>query len=73
MPATSKYVYGPEQRETLLTGPVGALLLLGGEATDGRFSVVEHPLGPRSLGAPVHTHRNEDECSFVLEGTIGVG
>ena len=24
------------------------------------------------LGALVHTHRNEDEYSFVLEGTIGV-
>jgi hypothetical protein len=33
---------------------------------------VEHPLAPRALGSPVHTHRHEDEYSIVLEGTIGV-
>jgi uncharacterized cupin superfamily protein len=26
-----------------------------------------HPLAPRALGSPVHTHRNDDEWSFVLE------
>jgi mannose-6-phosphate isomerase-like protein (cupin superfamily) len=43
-----------------------------GETTDGAFSLVEHPLPPRSLGAPLHTHRKEDEYSYVLEGRIGV-
>jgi len=29
--------------------------------------------GPaRCLGSPVHTHRNEDEWTYVLEGEIGV-
>jgi mannose-6-phosphate isomerase-like protein (cupin superfamily) len=35
------------------------------------FSLVEHTLPPRGLGAPVHTHANEDELSFVLEGRLG--
>ena len=36
------------------------------------FSIVEHPLEPGVLGAPPHTHANEDETSFVIEGEIGV-
>lgn len=59
-------------RTTLLEGPLGAVLVLPSEATAGRIAVVEHPLAPRALGALVHTHRNEDEYSLVLEGTIGV-
>ena len=61
-----------EDREVLVDGPFGAVLVLDADATEGRFSVVEHPLAPRALGALVHTHRNEDEYSLVLEGTIGV-
>lgn len=37
-----------------------------------RFSIVEHPIEPGVLAAPPHTHTNEDEFSFVLEGEIGV-
>jgi quercetin dioxygenase-like cupin family protein len=65
-------VFAPDTRRALLEGPLGAILLLGPNASDGRFSLVEHPLAPRALGAPVHTHRNEDEYSIVLEGTIGI-
>src|SRR5215211_4533860 len=46
--------------------------MIDGATTGGAFSLVEHPLPPRGLGSPVHTHRNEDEYSFVLEGRIGV-
>ena len=56
----------------LLEGPLGAVLVLPSEATAGQVAVVEHLLAPRALGALVHTHRNEDEYSLVLEGTIGV-
>lgn len=57
---------------TLLQGPLGAILLAGADATGGGAAFVVHPLAPRALGAPVHTHRNEDEWSFVLEGDVGV-
>lgn len=57
--------------DTLLEGPIGAVLLAGGDATAGSVSVVIHPLAPRALGAPVHTHRNEDEWTYVLDGEVG--
>jgi SAM-dependent methyltransferase/mannose-6-phosphate isomerase-like protein (cupin superfamily) len=60
------------KRRTLLTGALAADLLLDSDASDGRCSLVEQVLAPRALGAPVHTHRNEDEYSLVLEGTLGV-
>jgi mannose-6-phosphate isomerase-like protein (cupin superfamily) len=46
--------------------------MIEGERTGGAFSLVEHPLPPRTLGAPLHTHRNEDEYSYVLEGRVGL-
>jgi mannose-6-phosphate isomerase-like protein (cupin superfamily) len=71
MPSDSEYVITPADRATLLTGPLGAVLMLGGDRTAGRLSLVEHPLQPRALGSPMHTHRNEDEYSVVLEGLVG--
>ncbi len=59
-------------RPGLLQGPLAATLLLASERTDGQVAVVEHSLAPRALGAPVHTHRNEDEYSYVLEGRVGL-
>jgi len=38
--------------------------------TGGVFAVTEHGLQARRL-IPPHRHEHEDECSFVLEGTIG--
>lgn len=58
--------------ETVRLRALGVRFMLDGAATGGRFSLVEHPLPPRALGAPLHTHRNEDEYSFVIEGRIGV-
>jgi mannose-6-phosphate isomerase-like protein (cupin superfamily) len=71
MPGESRYVITPADRTTLLQGPLGAILMLGGDRTAGSLSLVEHPLQPRALGSPVHTHRNEDEYSVVLEGRVG--
>ena len=71
MPGESHYVITPADRTTLLQGPLGAILMLGGDRTAGSLSLVEHPLQPRALGSPMHTHRNEDEYSVVLEGRVG--
>jgi quercetin dioxygenase-like cupin family protein len=58
-------------RETLLKGPFGVELLLRSAETDGRFSIVEHPIAARSLAGPMHVHKHEDEYSYVLEGEVG--
>jgi mannose-6-phosphate isomerase-like protein (cupin superfamily) len=52
-------------------GVVGARFVMSGDPSEGRFSLVEHPIVPRGLAAPVHVHTREDEFSFVLEGRWG--
>jgi mannose-6-phosphate isomerase-like protein (cupin superfamily) len=56
----------------LVDGPFGAVLLAGPGDTSGAASFVIHPLAPRALGSPVHTHSNEDEWTYVLEGEVGL-
>jgi quercetin dioxygenase-like cupin family protein len=65
-------ILGPHEGETVHLFALGVRFMIDGATTGGAFSLVEHPLPPRTLGAPVHTHRNEDEYSYVLEGRIGV-
>jgi mannose-6-phosphate isomerase-like protein (cupin superfamily) len=45
--------------------------MIGADDAGGRFSLVEHPMPPRALAAPLHRHSREDEYSFVLEGRMG--
>ena len=68
----ARHVIGPDAGERVNLLALGVRFLIGGGETDGRFSLVEHPLPARALGSPVHTHQHEDEYSFVLEGRVGV-
>ena len=52
-------------------GGLGIRFMVEGEETGGQFALVEHPLEPRALGAPMHRHTNEDEYSYVLAGRMG--
>ncbi len=52
-------------------GGLGVEWKFDGPETGGRFAVVHHPMGPRALAAPLHFHHDEDEYSYVLEGTLG--
>lgn len=63
-------VRGP-QTTTGSLGVVGARFILDGAPSQGRFSLVEHPIVARGMAAPVHLHTREDEYSFILEGTWG--
>lgn len=71
-PAATPGVVPDGTGRVLLDGPLGAVLLAGAAATGGTVSFVLHPLAPRALGSPLHTHAHEDEWSFVLEGQVGV-
>ena len=65
-------VIAPEEGPSVSLGSLGVIHKITARDTGGSFSVVEHPMEPGTLGAIPHTHRNEDEYSFVLEGEIGV-
>src|SRR3954464_10514141 len=62
----------PNQGEAVWIGSFGTIYKVPSEATDGAVAVVEHVLGPRQLGSPLHRHSREDEISHVLEGELAV-
>ena len=71
MHSTGARVLGPADGRAGLLGSMGVRFMLAGEETGGGFSLVEHPIPPRALAAPLHRHSREDEYSFVLEGRVG--
>jgi mannose-6-phosphate isomerase-like protein (cupin superfamily) len=64
-------VIGPNDGKAGNLGSIGVRLMIDGAASGGGFSLVEHPMPPRALAAPLHRHANEDEYSYVLEGRMG--
>ncbi|HZQ81396.1 MAG TPA: cupin domain-containing protein [Gaiellaceae bacterium] len=69
--ATSTRVLGPQDGKAGFLGSIGVRFMIDGGATDGGFSLVEHPMAGRALAAPLHRHLREDEYSYVLEGRMG--
>ncbi len=68
----ARRVLSLDEGETVWLRKLGIRFMIGGEETQGNFALVEHPIGPRALAAPTHTHEREDEYTYVLEGEIGV-
>jgi mannose-6-phosphate isomerase-like protein (cupin superfamily) len=66
----AKVVVPNNGREGFL-GSIGVRFMIDGSDAAQRFSLVEHPMSPRSLAAPLHLHTREDEYSFVLQGRMG--
>jgi len=64
-------VLGPRDGRTGFLGSIGVRFLIDGSESGGGFSLVEHPMSARALGAPLHRHSREDEYSYVLEGRVG--
>ena len=65
-------IVGPRDGKAGSLGSIGVRFMIDTEETDnGGFSLVEHPMGPRKLAAPLHRHSREDEYSYVLEGRMG--
>jgi mannose-6-phosphate isomerase-like protein (cupin superfamily) len=71
MTATSPKVLGPKDGKAGVLGAMGVRFMIDGSESGGGFSLVEHPLPPRALAAPLHRHSREDEYSFILEGRVG--
>ena len=62
------FVISPTEGERVELGGLGVRFMATGEG----FALVEHPIAPRTLAAPMHVHEHEDEYSYVLEGEVGV-
>src|SRR3954447_16011121 len=71
MDATAAKVVGPADGKAGFLGSIGVRFMIDGDEAGGGFSLVEHPMPPRALAAPLHRHNREDEYSFVLEGRMG--
>ena len=72
MQTSAPRVVGPQDGKAGTLGSIGVRFMINGEDThEGGFSLVEHPMPPRHLAAPLHRHTREDEYSYVLEGKMG--
>jgi mannose-6-phosphate isomerase-like protein (cupin superfamily) len=65
------WIVGPRDGASVDLGSISARFLVWGEESGGGSSLVEHPIPPRTLAAPIHRHSREDEYSYVLEGRLG--
>lgn len=64
-------VVGPQDGKSGFLGSIAVRFMIDGGEAGERFALVEHPMGPHALAAPLHRHTREDEYSFVLEGRVG--
>jgi mannose-6-phosphate isomerase-like protein (cupin superfamily) len=64
-------IVGPRDGKAGHLGGIGVRFMAWAAQTGGGFSLVEHPMAPRALAAPLHRHTHEDEYSYVLEGRMG--
>jgi quercetin dioxygenase-like cupin family protein len=71
MEAMAARILGPKDGKIGDLGSLGVRFMIGGDESGGGFSLVEHPMPPRGLAAPMHRHTHEDEYSYVLEGRVG--
>ena len=68
---TGVKIVSPTEGAEGFLGSIGVRFLIDGDEAGDRFSLVEHPMSPRALAAPLHMHTREDEYSFVLQGRMG--
>ena len=68
---TGVRIVSPREGAEGFLGSIGVRFLIDGDEAGDRFSLVEHPMSPRALAAPLHMHTREDEYSFVLQGRMG--
>ena len=71
MATTAVRIVGPRDGKLGKLGGIGVRFMVAGAESGGGFALVEHPMEPRALAAPMHRHSREDEYSFVLEGRMG--
>jgi mannose-6-phosphate isomerase-like protein (cupin superfamily) len=71
MPAATQHAVRADEGERADFPALGNRYVLRGDASGGRFALIEHTIPARRLAAPTHVHELEDEYSFVLAGRMG--
>jgi quercetin dioxygenase-like cupin family protein len=71
MDETPARILGANDGNAGFLGSIGVRFMIDGSESGGGFSLVEHPMSARAIGAPLHRHSREDEYSYVLEGRVG--
>ena len=54
-------VLGPSDGHFAILGGTSARFMIEGANTGKRLALVEHPMQPRALAAPMHRHHREDD------------
>ena len=68
---TGPKIVGPADGQLGFLGSIGVRWMIDGDETPDRgFSLVEHPMSPRALAAPLHRHTREDEYRYVFQGPV---
>jgi mannose-6-phosphate isomerase-like protein (cupin superfamily) len=68
---TTAMVLGPADGKAGFLGSIGVRFMVDAAQSGGGFALVEHPMSPWALAAPLHRHGREDEYSYVVEGHVG--
>ena len=68
---TTAKVLHPRDGRAGFLGSIGVRFMIDAAESGGGFSLVEHLMSARALGAPLHRHAREDEYSYVVEGRVG--
>ena len=71
MGTTTARVLGAGDGLAGFLGSMGVRFVIDSAESGGAFSLVEHPMSARALGAPLHRHTHEDEYSFIVRGRVG--
>lgn len=69
--STGPRIIGPRDGKVTDLRSLGVRFMIWGEESGGGVALIEHPIPPRTLAAPLHRHEREDEYSYVLEGRMG--
>jgi hypothetical protein len=63
-------IVGPRDGKAGFLGSIGVRFMIDGHEAAERFSLVEHPMSPRALAAPMHrTHARTSTATCKRPGT----
>ena len=70
--STSPIILRPGCGRSYDCGPMHAVFKADGAETEGRYSVSEWTVAPRSQGPGPHSHEESDELFLITDGTMAV-